>query len=89
MTLGEAYIKDILRPPPVGSVPGNVPHPFQKSFYTYLTKKAMPKHWYLAAGFTFTLTLYSALDSLREAGKQKSYDQAVMEGKKPFTAGGH
>lgn len=83
MTLGEAYIKDILRPPPVGCVPANVAHPFQSSFYTYLTKRAVPKHWFLAAGFTFTLVMYSQLDNLREAGKQKNYDQAVMEGKKP------
>lgn len=83
MTLGEAYIKDILRPPPTGSVPANVAHPFQTSFYTYLTKKFIPRHWYLAAGFTFTLTLYGTLDGLREAGKKKAYDAAVMEGRQP------
>lgn len=83
MTLGEAYLKDILRPPPTSGVPQNVQHPFQKSFYTYLTKKAIPRHWFLAVGFTCAITLYGTLDSLREGGKQKSYDQAVMEGRQP------
>ncbi len=83
MVLGEAYIKDILRPPPVSGVPANPAHPFQLSFYTYLTKRAIPKHWYLAAAFTFTLTLYGTLDSLRDSGKKAAYDAAVLDGKKP------
>ena len=83
MTLGEAYLKDILRPPPTGFVPENVAHPFQKSTYTYVTKKFLPRHWYLAAGFAFTLTLYGQLDNLREGGKKKAYDDAVMAGKAP------
>ncbi|KAG2451034.1 hypothetical protein HYH02_004303 [Chlamydomonas schloesseri] len=89
MTLGEAYLKDILRPPPTGFMPENVAHPYQKSFYTYATKKLFPRHWFLLAGFTFTLTLYGTLDSLRDAGKKKAYDEAVLAGKQPFTAGGH
>jgi hypothetical protein len=83
MVLGEAYLKDILRPPPTGAVPANVPHPFAKSLYTYFTKRVMVKHWYLAAGFAFTLTLYGTLDELRDAGKKKAYDAAVMEGRQP------
>ena len=42
--LGEAYLKDIIRPPPTGSVPANVAHPFQTSFYTYVTKKFIPRY---------------------------------------------
>lgn len=78
-----SFLKDILRPPPVGSVPANVPHPFQQSFYTYLTKKAIPRHWYMAAGFTVALTLYGTLDGLRDAGKKSKYDEAIMAGKTP------
>eukprot|EP00798_Chlamydomonas_sp_ICE-L_P007197 gene7197-305_t len=89
MTLGEAYLKDILRPPPTGFVPQNVAHPFQKSSYTYLTKKFFPRHWYLAAGFAFTITMYGQLDGLRESGKKGAYDSAVEAGKTPYTAGGH
>ena len=83
MTMTELYLKDIVRPPPTGSVPANVAHPFQTSFYTYLTKKFIPKHWYLVAGVTFTLTLYGTLDGLREAGKKKAYDDAVAAGRPP------
>ena len=83
MVLGEAFIKDILRPPPTGFVPDNVPHPFQKSFYTYVTKRALPRHWFLLAGFTFAVTLYGTLDKMRELGKQKAYDEAVLAGKQP------
>lgn len=83
MNLTEAYLKDIIRPPPTGSVPANVAHPFQSSFYTYVTKKFLPKHWYLAAGATFTLTLYGTLDALRESGKKKAYDDAVASGRPP------
>ena len=81
--LTEAYLKDIIRPPPTGSVPANVAHPFQTSFYTYVTKKFIPKHWYLAAGVTFTLTLYGTLDALRESGKKKAYDDAIAAGRPP------
>jgi hypothetical protein len=81
MTLGEAYLKDILRPPPAGVMPANPTHPFQSSFYTYATKKLFPKHWYLLAGFTFAVSLYGTLDGLREAGKKKAYDEAVLAGR--------
>ena len=87
MTLGEAYLKDILRPPPTGFMPANVAHPYQKSFYTYATKKLIPRHWFLLAGFTFTITLYGQLDSLRDAGKKKAYDEAVLAGKQPCEHG--
>lgn len=50
MTLTEAYLKDIIRPPPTGSVPANVAHPFQTSFYTYFTKKFLPRRAALVAG---------------------------------------
>ncbi len=83
MTLGEAYLKDILRAPPTDHIPANVAHPFQKSFYTYFTKRFVPKHWYLAVGFGFALTLYGTLDGLREQGKKKQYDEAMMEGRQP------
>jgi hypothetical protein len=81
--LTEAYLKDIIRPPPTTHLPSNVAHPFQTSFYTYFTKKFLPRHWYLAAGATFTLTLYGTLDSLREAGKKKAYDDAIAAGRPP------
>lgn len=81
--LTEAYLKDILRPPPTGAVPKNVAHIFQSSPYTYFVKRAIPKHWYLAAGFGFTVTLYGVFDGLRDSGKKASYDAAVMEGKQP------
>jgi hypothetical protein len=81
--LGEAHIDSILRPPPVGTVPQNVAHPFQKSFYTYFTKKFIPKHWFLLGGFTVAITLYGTLDELRDAGKKKAYDTAVLEGRQP------
>lgn len=81
--LTEAYLKDIVRPPPTGYVPSNVAHPFQSSFYTYFTKKFITKHWYLAAGATFTLTLYGTLDALRESGKKSAYDSAVAAGRPP------
>ena len=55
MTLGEIYLKGVLRPPPTGFIPEVVPHPFQTSFSYYITKKFIPKHWYLAVGFGFTL----------------------------------
>lgn len=100
MTLGEAYLKDIIRPPPTGSIPANVAHPFQTSFYTYFTKKFIPRsdgcllilacmlmlamhsfrHWYLAAGATFTLTVYGVLDSLREQGKKAAFDEKTKAG---------
>ena len=83
MTLGEAYLKDILRPPPTGSIPPNVPHPYQTSFYTYATKKLFPKHWFLLAGFGFTITLYGVLDSLKDGAKKKAYDDAVAAGRQP------
>eukprot|EP00955_Chlamydomonas_euryale_P054263 355754-Chlamydomonas_euryale.AAC.25 len=82
------YLKDIVRPPPTGGIPANVAHPFQTSFYTYVTKKFLPRHWYLAAGATFTLTLYGTLDSLREAGKKSAYDEAVAAGRPPLIVGG-
>lgn len=88
MVLGEALLKDVLRPPPVASVPANPAHPFQSSFYTYLTRRAIPKHWYLAAGFTFTLTMYGLVDGLRESGKKAKYDEAVLAGKQPCEWGG-
>lgn len=83
MTLGEAYLRGILRPPPTDHVPANVAHPFQKSFLYYVQKKAIPKHWFLATGFAFTLTLYGILDGLRDSGKKKAYDEAVLAGKAP------
>ena len=83
MVLDASFLKDIVRPPPTTSIPPNVAHPFQKSFYTYLTKKFLPRHWYLAAGATFTLTLYGTLDAAREAGKKKAYDDAVAAGRPP------
>nr|6RD4_8 Chain 8, Mitochondrial ATP synthase subunit ASA8 [Polytomella sp. Pringsheim 198.80]6RD5_8 Chain 8, Mitochondrial ATP synthase subunit ASA8 [Polytomella sp. Pringsheim 198.80]6RD7_8 Chain 8, Mitochondrial ATP synthase subunit ASA8 [Polytomella sp. Pringsheim 198.80]6RD8_8 Chain 8, Mitochondrial ATP synthase subunit ASA8 [Polytomella sp. Pringsheim 198.80]6RD9_8 Chain 8, Mitochondrial ATP synthase subunit ASA8 [Polytomella sp. Pringsheim 198.80]6RDA_8 Chain 8, Mitochondrial ATP synthase subu len=89
MVLGEVYLKDILRTPPTGAIPANVPHPFQTSFYTYATKKLIPRHWYLLGGFTFTITLYGILDGLRDSGKKKAYDEAIHAGKTPYTAGGH
>lgn len=87
MVLGEAYLKDILRTPPTTSLPANVPHPYQKSFYTYATKKLIPKHWFLLAGFATTLTLYGMLDNLRDAGKKSGYDAAVLAGKAPCEYG--
>jgi hypothetical protein len=75
------FLKGIVRPPPTGFVPPNVAHPFQTSFYTYLTKKFIPRHWYLAAGATFTLTLYGTLDTLLQSGKKSAYDTNVKEGK--------
>mmetsp|Transcript_20102 Transcript_20102/g.55962 ORF Transcript_20102/g.55962 Transcript_20102/m.55962 type:complete len:90 (-) Transcript_20102:373-642(-) len=86
-----SYLKDILRPAPTAAegIPANVAHPFQKSFYTYLTKRAIPKHWYLAAGFGFTLFVYGAVDGLRDDIKKSAYDQKVLSGQPPFTAGGH
>lgn len=83
MVLGEAYLKDILRTPPTTSLPENVPHPYQKSFYTYASKKLIPKHWFLLAGFATTLTLYGILDDLRDSGKKSAYDTAVLAGKAP------
>jgi hypothetical protein len=83
MTLGEAYLKDVLRTPPTTHLPPPTPHPFQKSFYTYVTKKALPKHWFLLAGAGFMLTLYGTLDGLRESGKKSAYDAAVMAGQTP------
>jgi hypothetical protein len=83
MVLGEAYLKDILRPPPTGAMPANIPHPFATNLYAYVTKRFIPKHWYLAAGFAFTLTLYGTLDGLRDSGKKGAYDAAVMAGKQP------
>jgi hypothetical protein len=82
MAMTEQYLAGILRPPPTGAVPANVPHPFH-SPYTYLVKRALPKHWFLAAGFTFTISLYGVLDGLRDSGKKAAYDAAVMEGKQP------
>jgi hypothetical protein len=87
MTLTEVYLNNILRPPPTGSVPANVAHPFQTSFYTYFTKKFIPRHWYLAAGATFTLTMYGTLDKLMQGGKKASYDKALEEGRPPCEAG--
>jgi hypothetical protein len=83
MGLTEAYLRDILRTPPTSHLPAPTPHPFQKSFFTYLTKKALPKHWYLIAGATVTLTLYGTLDGLREMGKKSAYDTAVLAGQTP------
>ncbi|KAG1669625.1 hypothetical protein FOA52_010785 [Chlamydomonas sp. UWO 241] len=89
MVLTAEFMKDIVRPPPTGFVPPNVAHPFQTSFYTYFTKKFVPRHWYLAAGATFTLTLYGTLDHLLQSGKKAAYDNNVKEGKPTFAAGGH
>ena len=38
------------------------------------------RHWYLAAGATFTLTIYGVLDSLREQGKKASFDEKTKAG---------
>ena len=83
MVLGEAYLKDILRPPPTTGVPANVAHPFQASFLTYVQKKVIPKHIYLVAGFGFTITMYGVLDGLLNGAKKSSYDAAVLAGKTP------
>jgi hypothetical protein len=41
------------------------------------------QHWFLAAGFTFTLVAYGAVDGLRDDMKKSAYDQKVLAGQKP------
>lgn len=43
------------------------------------------QHWYLAAGFTFTLLAYGAVDGLRDDVKKSAYNQKVLAGQPPFT----
>eukprot|EP00775_Hariotina_reticulata_P008213 gene8213-8405_t len=51
MTLTEAYMRNILRPPPAdpSNLPPNPPHPFQKSFSFYLKNRFLKYHFPLVA----------------------------------------
>ena len=85
MVLGEAYLRNILRPPPVdaSALPANPAHPFQKSFMFYLRQRFLKHHTPLLFGYAVSLYVFSQLDGAMKNGKKKAFDKAIEEGHSP------
>jgi hypothetical protein len=85
MVLGEAYMRDILRPPPAdpSALPPNPPHPFQRSFPFYLRHRFLKYHWPLVFGYAASIYVFMSIDSARNKGNKEAYDAAIAEGRAP------
>jgi hypothetical protein len=85
MVLGEAHLRNILRPPPVDptNLPPNPPHPFQKSFSFYLRQRFLKHHFPLVFGYGVAIYLFMGIDSARNNAQQASYEKAISEGHSP------
>lgn len=85
MVLGEAHLRNILRPPPVDptNLPPNPPHPFQKSFSFYLRQRFLKHHFPLVFGYGVAIYLFMGIDSARNSAQQASYEKAISEGHSP------
>jgi hypothetical protein len=85
MVLGEAELRNILRPPPasVEALPPNPAHPFQKSFAYYFRQRFLKHHTPFLVGYGFSIWCFVQLDSAMKNGKKKSYEHAIAEGHTP------
>lgn len=85
MVLGEAELRNILRPPPTSAaaLPANPPHPFQQSFSYYFRQRFLKHHTPFLLGYAFSIYVFTQLDAAMKNGKKKSYEHAIMEGHTP------
>ncbi|KAF8068389.1 hypothetical protein HT031_002078 [Scenedesmus sp. PABB004] len=86
MVLGEAYMRNILRPPPAegAALPPNPAHPFQQSFSFYLRQRFLRHHFPLVFGYGVAIYLFMGIDSARNSAQKAAYDKAIEEGHAPF-----
>jgi hypothetical protein len=85
MTLGESYLRGILRPPPVSAeaLPPNPSHPFQQSFAYYLRTRLLKHHFPLLVGFGFSVYVFNGVSGAMQQAKVNSYEKAIKEGRVP------
>jgi hypothetical protein len=85
MTLGESYLRGILRPPPVSAeaLPPNPSHPFQQSFTYYLRTRLLKHHFPLLVGFGFSVYVFNGVSAAMQQAKVNSYEKAIKEGRVP------
>jgi hypothetical protein len=85
MTLGESYLRGILRPPPVSAeaLPPNPSHPFQQSFTYYLRTRLLKHHFPLILGFGFAVYVFNGVSGAMQQAKVNSYEKAIKEGRVP------
>jgi len=89
MTLTEAYMRNILRPPPAdpSNLPPNPPHPFQKNFSFYLKNRFLKYHFPLVVGYGLTVYLFTKIDEARNNAKKAAYEKNISEGHSPCKTG--
>lgn len=85
MTLGEAYLRGILRPPHPNpaALPPNPPHPFQTSFMYYFRQRFLKHHTPWVFGYAFSIWVFMQVDKGMQNGKKAAYEKAIAEGHKP------
>jgi hypothetical protein len=82
--LGEAELRNILRPPPNPvALPVNPPHPFQTSFLYYFRQRFLKNHTPFLFGYAFSVWTFVQLDKMMKNGQRKSYETAIKEGHSP------